>query len=317
MASATDMSVDSAQETKLSPEEAMKAYLSDQLEFATAMGVFNTKFKWAYVDPIQLRAISDDIRADMLALVAALSSPAAPYDVVGFIAKLDIDDSDETELLRDLVCVPGFDLVACAKPNRPWMVFDLVKQASWQRGPVPHQLPSPPHTTLSGFAIIANKFNQFVVIEEDAFDPSTNAVNKRLGLVGGRKKPGQGAHFLGEPGGEIELETGLKGAKYISTLQQKVTVNDDMYGGDTIVNIDLYRVDTEDVPLVASGARQNAVPKWLSTREFHDFLAQKESLGLADTAVAQAMPAHIGVTLAHRYEHSVNSKGNPRWTMQL
>jgi hypothetical protein len=311
------MSVDSAQETKLSPEEAMKAYLSDQLEFATAMGVFSTKFKWAYVNPEKLRAVSEDVRADLLGLVAALSSPAAPYDVVGFIAKLDIDDSDEAEILRDLVCIPGFDLVACAKPNRPWMVFDLVKQASWQRGPVSYQLPSPPHTTLSAFAVIVNEYHQFVVVEEDAFDPSSNTIKKRFGLVGGRKKPGQGAHFLGEPGGEIELETGLKGAKYVATLQQKMTINDDMYGGDTIVNIDLYRVETEAVPLVASGARQNAVPKWVGTREFSDFLSDKESPELAEKVLRHAIPSYGDSVVRHHYEHSVNSKGKPRWTMQL
>lgn len=323
MASAADMSVDASQETKLSPEEAMKAYLADQVEFATAMGVFNTKFKWAYPGP---RALCDILQENpkksndlafarqFKALIAKLGSVEAPVDIVGAIVKFGIAGDGALGLFSLLLRL-GFSVVSCVEANKVTLVMDFTTDPLWKRGPVPHQLPSPPHTTISGFAIIYNKNDQFVVLEEDAFDPATNSINKRLGLVGGRKNPGQGASFLHADGGEIELETGIKGAEYQATLQQQMSVQDDMYGGDTIVNVNLYNAWNHSEPLVASGARQSAVPKWMEREEFLAFLAKKESPELA-ARVRELVFGEASRPTAE-YEHKKNSKGKSRWTMDL
>lgn len=321
------MSVDSAQETKIDKFGAMQTYLGDQLGLGHHLGVFALKFKWAYPNPDDLWKVfhlenpaMETLDRSKCAhaftrLLEKLGSPNAPYSVVGAIVRLKLSDGIHRDLMSFLLEV-GFEARCCVVPNVVTMVSDFTLSAEWQRGDEPHQLPSPPHTTVSGFAIIFNKNKQFVVIKEDAFDPATNTIKQRYGLVGGRKNPGQGAHFLGEPGGEIELETGLKGVDYWGTLQQKMTVADDMYGGDTIVSIDIYGAGVEDVPLSSTSARQNAVPMWIEKDQFLAFLTEKEGADLAKAAIRKAEMC-IYDRSVKQYEHSVNSKGKPRWTLKL
>lgn len=334
MASATDMSVD-VPETKQTPKDLLKEYLGDTPLVHALLLTKDHKFKWAYIDPKALSAAvhgpssAGEAAAikQMTAILEKLGSKDCPVEVGGFRLDMSLDEPWQYDVLSFLN-ENGFQFVG-ALGSDVSLYFDLVKSLYWKRDPVEIQLASFPHTTHSGAAVLMNSIGEFAVIEEDAYDASTSTIKYRYGLIGGRKERGQGAHFLGEPGGDIERETGIHGTVYLGTAQikmsvcevkptgdakapMKVVASDDMYKGDTQVQIDVFRAPVASIPLVSSKARLNARPRWISAEEFFPFLVKKESQKVADAV--KRICAGQG---AAGFQLVSSSKGQPRWVLDL
>jgi hypothetical protein len=282
---------------------------------AELMGLDAPRFKWAYPD---MRRFGE-WRASFEAVLAHVLSNSLPTPIVGFI--LVCNKQTDLGWCRS----NGFTLAACVKEDEPWFKMDLTKHPAWPHGDIEHHFPAPPHTTVSALVVLFNKRTDcFVVLDEDAFDAKANVIKRRVnGLIGGRKPRGQGIGFAGLPGGEIEIETGLTGAEYLASLQAKMTLGDDMYGGDTLLFIEVYVVDCDNVPMVASKARLNAEARWVPHDEFLEIFAKKEGDRLArrlpsliEAALHEKAGAVVvggGVSKFVRTEKD----GRPRFTMAL